>query len=334
VTETPRVTVVLIAYNAAGLVERALRTALDQSFGPLEVVVVDDGSGDGTAEAARAAAGADARVRVVSKENGGPASARNRGIREARGELVAFLDHDDLWSPRKLEAQVALLDRFPHAAVASCYSALVDDAGAVLGWRLGGAADGDVYRQMLEWDLVSGGSVVLARRSALLDARGFDETLPLRSDWDLWIRLSRRHNFVTAREPLVGYTRSSGGLTRGGGRMTTAGEAVLARAAAADPSLGERRLRFLRARDRFGIACFALFDERAPDARRHLRDSLALTPAPVLRSPRRWAVVGAILLLTVLPRRAYRAVLGIGSRMFFGLRRGEPYAAAGVRARA
>jgi len=322
VASAPRVTVVLITYNGAALIEQALRQALAQTFPSLEVVVVDDGSSDGTAAAARAAAAGDPRVRVVSQPNGGPASARNRGIREARGELVAFLDHDDLWSPHKLEAQVSLLDRNPRAALASCYSALVGEDGVALGWRLGGNADGHVYEEMLEWDMVSGGSVALVRRSALVAAGGFDEGLPMRSDWDLWIRLARVHPFVTVRETLVGYTRSPAGLSSIPERMATAGEQVLARAVAEDPSIDERRYRFLRARDSFGVACFCLFDEQAREAWRYLRRSTALTPAPVLRSPRRWGAVCALLALTVLPRSAYEALLGTACRLVFGVRAG------------
>ena len=284
----PRVTVVLITYNGAALIERALATALHQTYPSLEVVVVDDGSHDGTAELARAVSAGDTRVRVVTQPNGGPAGARNRGVREARGEYIAFLDHDDRWSAGKLEQQVLLLDRHPEAAVALCYSALVDEAGIELGWRLGGNAAGNVYGQMLEWDMVSGGSVVLARRSALVAAGGFDEELPLRSDWDLWIRLARAHPFVTVPETLVGYTRSPTGLSSLPDRMASAGEQVLAKAVTEDPSIDGRRYRFLRARDAFAVACFCLFDEQPREARRYLGRSLGITPAPVLRSPRRW----------------------------------------------
>lgn len=321
----PRVTVVLITYNGAARIEQALGQALRQTYPSLEVVVVDDGSRDGTADVARTAAAGDPRVRIVSQPNGGPASARNRGIHEARGELVAFLDDDDLWSPHKLDAQVRLLDRDPEVALVSCYSALVDGDGVALGWRLGGEARGRVYDEMLEWDMISGGSVALARRSALVAAGGFDEGLPMRSDWDLWIRLARAHPFATVPETLVGYTRSPTGLSSLPEKMATAGERVLAKVVAEDPTIDGRRYRFLRARDSFAVACFCLFDERSKDAWRYLRRSVALTPMPVLRSPRRWGAVCALLALTVLPRGAYSALLGTACRAFFGLPAGAPF---------
>lgn len=321
----PRVTVVLITHDGAARIERALATALGQTLTALEVVVVNDGSTDATVSIATAVATSDPRVRVLSQANGGPASARNHGIREARGDAIAFLDDDDRWHPRKLEAQLALLDARPGAGLVSCYSALVDAEGVMLGWRLGGDADGDEYAEMLERDLISGGSVAMARRSALLEAGGFDETLPMRSDWDLWIRLAQRYDVVTVRETLVGYTRTPGGLSSGAERMAAAGEEVLARARTRDRSIDERRFRFLQARDSFAVACFSLFDERAGSAWQYLRRSVALSAAPVLRSPRRWGVVGALLLLTVLPRRAYRTLLALACRSFFGTDAGRPF---------
>ena len=107
--------------------------------------------------------------------------------------------------------------------------------------------------------------------------------------------------------------------------VAAAGEQVLAKARTADTSIDDERFRFLRARDTFAIACFCLFDEHPAEAWGYLRRSTALTAAPVLRSPRRWAVVGAIVLLTLLPRRAYGAVLGVACRSFFGLRAGARF---------
>lgn len=104
----PLVSCVVPAYNAARFVDEALESVVDQSYRPIEIVAVDDGSTDGTGDLVRAfAEGCDEPVRCVRQENAGPASARNRGIAEARGEFIAFLDADDLWREDKLELQVA-----------------------------------------------------------------------------------------------------------------------------------------------------------------------------------------------------------------------------------
>src|SRR5687767_5084005 len=103
-----RVSVVMPAYNAQGTIGGAISSVLSQTYGDLELVVVDDGSTDRTAAIASAHDGA---VRVVQQENRGVAAARNRGIAEAQGELIAFCDSDDIWFDQHLEALVALYDR-------------------------------------------------------------------------------------------------------------------------------------------------------------------------------------------------------------------------------
>ena len=322
----PRVSVLIAAYDAEAFLADTLATALGQRFTDLELLVIDDGSRDGTADVVRRAAAADPRVRLLVQENRGLSATRNRGVRESRGALVAFLDHDDLWHPDKLALQVAALDRRPDAVLASCHSALIDRAHRCLGWRFGGDADGDVYAELLVWDMISGGSVALVRRAALAAAGPFDETLRIREDWDMWIRLARLGPFVTVPRVLVGYTRQAANESRDYARLADEGMRVLAKAARADPTLGAARLRFCRARDLFATASFCAVDGRVGLAWRYLARSLAVTPAPVLRSPRRWAFVAVLALQTVLPAAVFRAVFGVLSRLRFDLPPGRPFA--------
>jgi glycosyltransferase involved in cell wall biosynthesis len=116
----PRVSVVLATYDRERLVARAIDSVLAQTFTDFELLLVDDGSRDGTAEMIRSRYGAEPRLRYLPKSNGGSASARNHGIEHARGELLAFLDSDDRWLPRFLASQVALLARHPEAGLALC----------------------------------------------------------------------------------------------------------------------------------------------------------------------------------------------------------------------
>ena len=105
-TDKPLVSVVIATYNMARFLPLALHSALSQSYGNIEVLVIDDGSRDDT-QAVMAPFRSDRRTRYIFQQNGGQASAKNHGIREARGEYVAFLDADDLWVPDKLERQLA-----------------------------------------------------------------------------------------------------------------------------------------------------------------------------------------------------------------------------------
>jgi glycosyltransferase involved in cell wall biosynthesis len=116
----PRVSVVVPAWNRAALACEAVASVLAQTYRDFEVLVVDDGSTDGTAEAVRARFAGEPRVRVLRKENGGTATARNHGVEHARGGLIAFLDSDDLFLPGNLAAQVARLDASPEAALSVC----------------------------------------------------------------------------------------------------------------------------------------------------------------------------------------------------------------------
>src|SRR5258708_5856521 len=105
-----RVSVIIPSYNCGRYVTEAVDSALAQTHPPAEVIVVDDGSTDDTEERLRPYSG---RIRYLRKENGGVATARNRGIHEAVGELIAFLDSDDSWHPRKLEIQIEYLRQNP-----------------------------------------------------------------------------------------------------------------------------------------------------------------------------------------------------------------------------
>lgn len=321
----PRVSVMIAAYNAAGFIEATLASALRQTFVDFEVLVIDDGSKDGTADVVRRVMVLDARVRLIVQANRGLSATRNRGIREGRGEMIALLDHDDLWHPEKLALQVALLDAQPRAAVASCYSAVIDDDHRCLGWRLGGDANGDVYAEMLLWDMVSGGSVALIRREALEAVGPFDETLRIREDWDMWIRLARRFPFATVPHTLVGYRRSAFNSSRDYERMADEGARVLEKVLRDDPGFGALRHRFCKARDLFATASVCAIDGEVTLAWRYLARSLSCTPAPVLRSPKRWALVGVLALRTLLPRSAFRTVFGALSRMSFQLAPGRPF---------
>ncbi|MFO7573290.1 MAG: glycosyltransferase family 2 protein [Gaiellaceae bacterium] len=185
----PEVSVVIPTRDRWELLSRtALRSALGQEDVEHEVIVVDDGSSDGTAE--RLAELDEPRLRVVRHEQGkGVAQARNAGIAAARGEWVAFLDDDDLWSPRKLRLQIDAAQA-ASAVFVFAGSVWVDDELRFLhGHALPDPAA--LAPALLRWNVVWGGcSNVIARTDLLRELGGFDEELFQLSDWDLWIRLA------------------------------------------------------------------------------------------------------------------------------------------------
>lgn len=201
--ERPLVSVILPTFDRADRVGQAIASVRAQTYEAFELLVVDDASTDDTA--ARVAAIADRRVRLLRQpENRGVAAARNRGIAEASGALIAFLDSDDAWAPTKLERQVALARRRPDR-VGLFYTGLhVREDGATKTWTP--HARGAVWREMLHDNLVHfGTSSVLLRREALEAVGGFDESLPAIEDHELWTRIARFYEIDFVPDPLITY---------------------------------------------------------------------------------------------------------------------------------
>ena len=204
----PRVSVVVPAYNAVSTIGQTLDSVFSQTFRDFEVVVVDDGSTDGTRGVI---AGYGERIRVLTKVNEAkPAATRNLGVRAARGELVAFLDADDWWREDKLERQVAVFDGRPDVGLVYTADATVDAAGKLLSVNPCPAeARGRIYELLTVRNAMVGSSV-MARREAIARAGGFDENLTSIENWDLWIRISRDWAIEYVDEPLTLYRVHAG----------------------------------------------------------------------------------------------------------------------------
>lgn len=204
--------VVIPAYRAAATIGRALASISLQTPGPKRVVVVDDGSGDGTAEAARAWAQAlaPAELLVIEQANRGAGAARNRGLAETDTALVAFLDADDEWLPGKLTRSLAVLAEEDYVLVAHNY--LVDESLIDCQARLRVA--GDAFAGLYRRGFIAT-STVVARRDALVAAGGFDETLPAGQDFDLWLKVLARPGarFTVFGDGLMRYHPAPAGIT-------------------------------------------------------------------------------------------------------------------------
>jgi glycosyltransferase involved in cell wall biosynthesis len=201
--EHPFVSVIIPTYNRRELVQGAVDSVLDQTYGDYEIIVVDDGSQDGTGEIIAACYGD--RVRYVYQENAGESAARNRGIALARGTLVALLDSDDIWLRDKLARQVPLLERSPQAGVVFCQALLVDALDRSLDVPPAGhdLVPDDLKLESLLFRNTITASTALIRRSALREVGGFDQTVRFGEDWELWLRLRERWDFAFLPEPLV-----------------------------------------------------------------------------------------------------------------------------------
>ncbi len=186
----PSVSVVIPTYNRETTLKRAVGSVLAQTFPDLELLVIDDGSTDDTASLMRKIA--DPRVRYMPQDvNRGVAAARNVGLREVRGDFIAFLDSDDEWMPEKLERQLDLFERLPEKVglVYAGVEAVTENGNRT---RQMPSDRGDVYRKLLLRNIITGGgSTAVIRRNVVATVGFFDESLPAIEDYEYWLRLSR-----------------------------------------------------------------------------------------------------------------------------------------------
>src|SRR4051812_37096050 len=197
------VSVVIPVRNGERFLPQTLRSVLGQTFRELDVVVVDDGSTDTTAEIVTSMARGDARVRYVEAIGAGVAAARNQGIEAARSDLIAPVDADDLWLPDKIELQVQRLSEAGNdAALVYSWVYLIDVEDRVaailrpfdeLTMR---SMEGDVFLPLLYKSFFANGSAPLIRRRCIEEVGGYDTGLSRREDWDLSLRLAARWPFA------------------------------------------------------------------------------------------------------------------------------------------
>ncbi len=211
-----RVSVVIPTHNRAQTLPRAMDSVWAQTHRPIELIVVDDGSTDATREvvsgwAAQHEESEHFSARHVYQANRGANAARNRGIREARGTYVAFLDSDDRWVPAKLAKQLAVLRHDERIGDVYCGVTHIDlVTGQSIGENVVGEASGDLLRALLIRDVTGPTSCHLLRRE-VFDAVGvFDEALPARQDWDMWIQVASGYRIGCVPEPLVELGEHSG----------------------------------------------------------------------------------------------------------------------------
>ena len=195
----PQVTVVIPTYNRWPMVGEAIESVLGQTYPNLELIVVDDGSADETVARLNKY---HSRLRLISQGRKGVSAARNAGAREARGDLIAFLDSDDLWRPTKLAFQADFMELHPEIAICQTNEIWIRNGVRVNPRAIHRKPDGDIFLPSLDLCLVSP-SAVMMRRDLFMALGGFDEALPVCEDYDLWLRIAIDHQVALIPEPLV-----------------------------------------------------------------------------------------------------------------------------------
>lgn len=199
----PTVTVVIPTYNAINYLPKTLESLLNQTFTDFEVIIIDDGSTDTTAQWLGNLT--DPKIEIVVQTNQCVAVARNLGITKAKGDYIAFLDSDDLWEPTKLEKQVQCLEANPDVGLVNTWIESIDEQGNHLSIVQAPEVEGKVWNQIIVENPILCGSVPLIRRSCFKTVGVFDPNLLSAEDWDMWIRIAASYSFALIREPLVSY---------------------------------------------------------------------------------------------------------------------------------
>jgi GT2 family glycosyltransferase len=309
----PRVSVIVPAYNGARTILETIRSVQAQTFRDFELIVVNDGSTDGTLEVL--AGVADPRLHVFSYENGGLATARNRGMARAAGELLAFVDADDCWTADKLEAQVSALDARPGAGAAYSWTRFVDENGRELRRQKPVHFEGDVYRELLVQNFLCSGSNILVRREVVDRVGGFDPGALQMEDWEFFVRAAGAFPFALVPRYQIIYrywTQSlSWAMASNQERWEASGRRTIDRVFEAAPPECQplKRRRLAAFHFRLGQRCLAVAPDAAAVARagRSLRQAVREHPRLLLDGEHRrvllkWA------LMRLLPARLWPAL--------------------------
>jgi glycosyltransferase involved in cell wall biosynthesis len=187
------VSVVTPTFNRGRFLPEAVASVLAQTHTDLELIIVDDGSVDDTGKVLEPYL-ADERVRYFYQENRGQSHARNLALEHAEGDVIAFLDSDDLWAPDKLEKQLAVLRANPEADIVHGDEAIIDEQGTVISFENMRRYSGRITRRLLADNSVSI-TTALVRRRCFDEMGGFDTSVGVADDYELWLRFSARYCF-------------------------------------------------------------------------------------------------------------------------------------------
>jgi glycosyltransferase involved in cell wall biosynthesis len=204
--QPPSISVVMPVFNGERFLAAAIESVLAQDMPPAQFVVVDDGSTDGSAALLHRYGD---RIVLLSQPNGGQSLARRRGAELATGDLLAFIDQDDVWDANKLARQADLMQRYPEAVATYCDHRVIDDAGSLIaptGSGYGLRGSGRILDALLRGNFIRSASLVMVRRSSYVTAGGFEpERCFWSDDYSLWMRLAAHGPFIYQAETLVSY---------------------------------------------------------------------------------------------------------------------------------
>lgn len=217
--DQPLVSAIVPAYNAQAFISDTLDSIINQTYTNIEVLVVDDGSQDRTAEIVESIAQKDSRVTLLRQSNAGVAAARNLAIQKSTGDYIAPIDADDIWYHQKIEKQMeCMLKADPSVGLVYTWTAGVTEKGLLDGGYTNYLIEGEVYLALLCKNFVGNASVPLIRRTCIERVGGYNVQLKENNaqgceDWDLMLRVAEHYQFRVVPELLVGYRGVPGSMS-------------------------------------------------------------------------------------------------------------------------
>ena len=194
-----KISVIIPTYNRRNTLERAIDSVLSQTFKPFEIIIVDDGSEDGTRNWVQEAYPS---IKYIYQSNNGVSSARNKGIRSSRGSWIALLDSDDEWMPEKLEDQVIFINENPGSLFCHTNEIWIRNGVRVNQMKKHKKYGGDIFKYCLDMCRISPSSSLI-KKEVFEDVGLFDESLTVCEDYDLWLRITANYTILFLDRPLI-----------------------------------------------------------------------------------------------------------------------------------
>ncbi len=201
--QNPKVSVIIPVYNAESFIEETLESALAQTYKNIEIIVVNDGSTDGSYKKIKPYLPS---IKYISQENKGVSSARNNGIRQSKGELIAFLDSDDVWVPEKLQIQVEYLNENKNTAFVHSNIKYINESSQLISPETDfvPGISGMCFRELFEGNKIATSTVVI-RKDCLERVGYFTENITFAEDYELWLKMAKHFPIGYLDQPLLRY---------------------------------------------------------------------------------------------------------------------------------
>jgi glycosyltransferase involved in cell wall biosynthesis len=307
-TDQPLVSVVVPAFNAEETIRETLESVSRQSYEHLEIIVVDDGSTDGTCDVVEALRARDSRLRLIRQANGGVGAARNAGIAAASGKYIAPIDADDVWEPEKTDSQVAVLEEWGDSAgFAYCWTRLISEDGELRSCQPRCVAEGRVFLALFFRNFTHNASSPMFRAAVLREVGGYatrEEQGGAQGceDWELCLRVAERYEVCLAPKYLVNYRVREAGMSCNASGMEKSFQWMVRATLQRQPQISEKLIRWNMGHFYLYLAAKARGSRNHSTALRYLKVATQKDFATVLE-PRFAATLVRSAIRSVFPRK-------------------------------